>query len=227
VRESLAAAIASHGPARAAAVVRQVAITAPDAAAEIALLAEIAADPDEPATRRAVALAAATGAIAIVDARAPDLLGDAIDDNAVIDAAIAAGVGHALTAAAAQLGDRVDPSSRRRLGRRLVAAGVGGTNVVELLAVAGDHEAAATAAAADLEARIAPRLRAGDVGGDVIVWAGILVDWHERYGEPVVGAMIESLRRDPATVSRVIAIVSRLRHVQRSAVERLVVRLRS
>jgi len=126
---------------------------------QVDAVAGLAADPDAPVAARVVALVAVIEAIGEHDAPVPEAVADAIDDLALVDGALALGRAALVCAALHALGERPDlETSRRRVVRRLVAAGAGGLPLASLALAIGDRAAGAAVAVRDFDARIAPRL---------------------------------------------------------------------
>ena len=121
--------------------------------------AAIACDPDLPVRQRVQALIDIVETVSVRDATIPDRVGDAIDDLALVDAAVAMKHASAVCAALHQLGPRPDlVTTRKRVVRRLIAAGVGGLALAGLAIDIGDVQPGAALAARDFDEHIAPRL---------------------------------------------------------------------
>ncbi|HEV7555285.1 MAG TPA: hypothetical protein VGO00_07525, partial [Kofleriaceae bacterium] len=89
--------------------------------------ARIAADPDAPMAARVDALARVVDEASLRGVAIPDAVADAIDDVALVDGATGSGRAGAVIAAVVLLGPGPElASSRRRIVRRLVAAGATG-----------------------------------------------------------------------------------------------------
>lgn len=137
-----------------------------DTTSEVRAALARAGDRDAPVRDRLAALvtlatAAARGA---VDPAAARLL----DDSALVDAALGAGLSGAVTGLALALGDALSTSDRRTLAAIALGAGAGGVHVAALALAGGDPRAAARAAA--------PELRAASPGAAPI-HARILARW--------------------------------------------------
>ena len=133
---------------------------------EFSAIAALAADPDEPAGARVVALAAVVEACAVCDLGVPEVLADAVDDLALVDAALVRGQPGAVIAALIGLGARADlATTRRRVVRRLVAAGATGLPLAGLAIAIGDVDAGVALAVRDHDRHVAGR------GDDPIVRA--------------------------------------------------------
>lgn len=139
--------------------------------------AAIACDPDAPVRNRVEALVQVVETVALDDLTIPVRIADAIDDLALIDAAISMRRTSIVCAALHQLGTRADlASTRKRVVRRLIAAGAGGIELAGLAIDIGDVLPAATLAAKDFETHIVPRLAGGPPDAIVGAWLGWLAD---------------------------------------------------
>jgi len=136
--------------------------------------AAIAADPDAPARSRVEALVRVVEAVSLRKLPVPAVLADAVDDLALVDAAVAMKRAGAVCAALHQLGDRPElATTRKRIVRRLVAAGAGGLPLADLAIAIGDVAAGAALAAREYQTHIAPlvhRLPPHRVAGAFLAW---------------------------------------------------------
>ncbi len=156
---------------------------------QVGAVAALAADPDAPLAARVVALAAVVDAVAVTDARMPDAIAEALDDLGFVDGAHAMGRTAAVCAALHVLGARDEvASTRRRVVRRLVAAGVVSLPLAELALVIGDRAAGASVAARDFTAQIAPRLPATPGEPAAAAWARWLARLDDDDAAAVLGA---------------------------------------
>jgi hypothetical protein len=126
-------------------------------------LATRVADRDAPIATRIDALTAIVGAVAIgrgdLAGALADAVVDALDDLGLVDALVARGRADVAVAALHQLGVRADvDSTRRRLVRRLLAAGVSGLPLAGLAIAIGDHAAGVALAVRDYRAHVAVRV---------------------------------------------------------------------
>jgi hypothetical protein len=113
-------------------------------------LAEVASDRSAPARARAIAVLAAAEHCAIHGDDLPESALDAIEDPAVVAAALAADIPQALTGAlAAAPDDPVTQATRKLIAATLIAARCSGPALAMLLVAVGDLGAAADALAAD------------------------------------------------------------------------------
>ena len=128
-------------------------------------LAELAADRDRSPRQRVIALLAV--ALALADnsaAGVPEAALEAMDEPEVVETALRAKLGAALTGvlAAAPLTPGLR-ATRLLVGRRLAAAGERGIHVAELMRCGGDHSRATELAAESL----------ADRGSEVATWATV------------------------------------------------------
>jgi hypothetical protein len=136
--------------------------------------AAIAADPDAPVQRRVEALVRAVRAVSLRRSPVPAALADAVDDLALVDAAVAMQRAGAVCAALVQLGDREDlATTRKRIVRRLVAGGATGLPLAGLAIAIGDVAPGAALAAREYATHIAPlvhRLPPHRLVGAFLAW---------------------------------------------------------
>jgi hypothetical protein len=187
----------------------------------VARAARVAADPDAAPRARVAALVAVVEAVSLHGLAIPDVIADALDDATLIDTAIATKQTAAVCAALHQLGRRPDlETTRRRVVRKLVAAGAGGTNLADLAFQIGDLAAGANLAVRDYHDHIVSRL------GDHVA----SVDRSRVVGDPVVEAWLTWLadQSDAAATavlrmltSRGVSIAMLLAHADRQRAERL------
>lgn len=151
--------------------------------ASVEALADVAADRDRSARQRVVALLAIALALAEdPTARAPDGALEAIDEPEVVETALAAGLGGALTGVLAAA--PVTPglrATRLLIGRRMAAAGELGVHVAELLLCGGDRDRAADIA----------RTAIAEAGSDVATWATLR--WLCAKDDALVEAILSKL----------------------------------
>ncbi len=99
---------------------------------------------------------------------------DALQDDVLVDAVLAAGASSAITGLLSAAGERADEQLRRYLALRLSAAGATGIHVAALLLCTGERDGAVRAAVPAL----AMALRAGDERAPVsLALASIALDW--------------------------------------------------
>jgi len=154
-------------------------------------LAAVAADPDAPIAKRLAALSAIVDQVAIRGMAPPDQLAEAVDDLALVDAALATGQTHDVCAALHQLGPRPElATTRKRVVRRLVAAGADGLALAGLALAIGDVPVGARLAADDYAKHIVPRLLRLAPDPLVGAWARWLVT-----RDPVAGAAVAAALR--------------------------------
>ncbi|NVB83764.1 MAG: hypothetical protein HOV81_35645 [Kofleriaceae bacterium] len=121
--------------------------------------AAIAADPDKPGRARVDALVQVVRLVSVTEQPIPDCIADAVDDLALVDAAVSRGAANAVCAALHQLGARPElATTRRRVVRRLIAAGVTGISLAGLAAEIGDCAAGASLAVRDFDDHVAARV---------------------------------------------------------------------
>lgn len=137
----------------------------------------IACDPDAPVRARVEALVQVVETVALDEVAIPARIAEAVDDLALIDAAIAMRRTSVVCAALHQLGARPEvATTRKRVVRRLVAAGAGGIELAGLAIEIGDVVPAAGLAARDFDASIIPRLDRPPPDAVVGAWLGWLGD---------------------------------------------------
>jgi hypothetical protein len=136
--------------------------------------AAIAADPDAPARARVDALVEVVETCSRRRVPPPTALVDAIDDLALVDAAIAWRKAGAVCAALIQLGPRPDlATTRKRIVRRLVAARVTGLPLAGLAISIGDEAAGVLLATRELAEHIVPlvpRMPPHPLVGAALAW---------------------------------------------------------
>lgn len=155
------------------AVARDIALAIRDPEA-LAAVAALAADPDAPVVARVVALGAIVDACALRDLAPPDDLAGALDDLALVDAAVTLGRSVAVCAALTLLGAHPElVTTRRRVVRRLLARGVVGLPLGLLALRLGDVTVGVGLVARDYHAHIAPRI--GQPAPDALVAAWLAV----------------------------------------------------
>ncbi len=155
---------------------------------QVDAVAALAADLDAPIAARVVALVAVVEAIAVTGGAIPDAIADAIDDLALVDGALAMARAASVCAALHALGPRDElTSTRKRVVRRMIAAGAPGLPLAQLALEIGDRAAGAGIAARDFTARIAPRLAAADPGDAI---AGAWARWLARLDDDDAAAVL-------------------------------------
>ena len=176
--------------------------------------AAIAADPDAPARARVEALVRVVEAVSLRDLPVPAVLADAVDDLALVDAAVAMKEARAVCAALHQLGDRPElATTRKRIVRRLVAAGVTGLPLAGLAIAIGDVAPGASLAARDFREHIAalvPRLPPQRM---VNAWLAWLADQPANAAAAILRAVDPPLEEllahaDPAHAARLRSILA-------------------
>lgn len=137
----------------------------------------IACDPDAPARARVEALETVVETVSIEEVEIPERIVAALDDPTLVNAAIAMRKTSAVCAAFHQLGDRAElASTRKRVVRRLVAAGATGIELAGLAISIGDVVPGATLAVREFETAIAGRIAGGPPDVIVGAWLGWLAD---------------------------------------------------
>jgi hypothetical protein len=179
---------------------------------DIARAARIAADPDAPARARVDALVQVVEAVSLRGIPIPDVIADAVDDVTLVDAAVALKRAGVVCAALHQLGPRPElESTRRRVVRRLIAAGASGTNLAALAFEIGDLSPAVTLATRDFEEHIAPRLGGARPNMIVDAWLGWLAD----QSDAAVTGVLRMLASRGAVLGSLLAHVSDARRLAR------------
>jgi hypothetical protein len=156
----------------------------------LARAAQTAADPDAPPRARIAALAAVVEAVSLHGLAIPDAIADAVDDPALIEAAIGQRQTSAICAALHQLGPRAElATTRRRVVRRLVAAGATGTNLADLAFQIGDLAAGVTLAVRDHDDHVVPRLASPPPDPIAEAW----LTWLADQPDPAVAAVLRAI----------------------------------
>ncbi len=164
--------------------------------------ARVAADPDAPVRARVAALVAVVEAVSLAELAIPDTIADALDDGTLIEAAIKERQTNAVCAALHQLGPRSDlASTRKRVVRRLVAAGATGTNLADLAFQIGDLAAGATLAVRDLDDHLIARLARPRPEPIVEAWLG----WLAEQSDAAVTAVLRMLVARGDSLDRLLA----------------------
>jgi hypothetical protein len=126
-------------------------------AMDLDALAAIAADPDAPVRTRVEALVAVVEQVSRRRVDPPAALADALDDLALVDAAVAQKRAGAVCAALVQLGEAPELATmRKRIVRRLVAAGATGLPLAGLAIAVGDVGPGANLAVRELATHVVP-----------------------------------------------------------------------
>jgi hypothetical protein len=137
----------------------------------------IVCNPDAPVRQRVDALVRVVEGVSLADTAIPPRIANALDDPSVIDAAIAMRRTSSVCAALHHLGPAPELSStRKRVVRRLVAAGAGGIELAGLAIDVGDVVPGANLALRDYESAIVPRLAGGPPDPVVSAWLAFLSD---------------------------------------------------
>jgi hypothetical protein len=176
--------------------------------------AAIAADPDAPVQARVEALSRVVEAVSVRDLPVPEALADAVDDLALVDAAIALKRAGAVCAALHQLGDRPElATTRKRIARRMVAAGVIGLPLAGIAIAVGDVAAGSSLAARDFREHIAPLVPRLPPHRLVNAWLAWLADQPDiavamilRAVDPALDALLA--HADPAHAARLRSILA-------------------
>ena len=177
-------------------------------------LAAVAGNLDAPLPVRIAATAALVDAAAIGDLAIPIELADALDDLGLIDAAVVAQRASVICAALHYLGPRPElASTRKRIVRRLVAAGHKGLPLAGLAMQVGDLAAGALLAVADFTASIAPRTANVVPDPGVAAWGRWLVNLPGPAALAVVTALGDRVvglvrHATPQEASRISAMLS-------------------
>ena len=133
-------------------------------------LAAVAADRDAPLPVRMAAVAALVEAQAVGDLEVPGELAEALDDLALVDAAVTSGRGATICAALHALRGRIGVTSLRRVVRRLVVAGLTGLPIAGLSLEIGDLATGSSLAVRDFTADVSPGLHRIAPDPDVATW---------------------------------------------------------
>jgi len=158
--------------------------------------ARIAADPDAAVMTRVDALAHVVDVVSLGAGPIPDAihaaLAEAIDDLALVDAAISARHAGAVIAAVVLIGPQPQlASSRRRVVRRLVAAGGTGIALAGLAISIGDVASGVTLFVRDYRDSIVPRLDDWRLGSHALVgaWLAIVAEQPDDAALAILGAL--------------------------------------
>jgi hypothetical protein len=160
--------------------------------------AALAADPDRPTSTRVRALISVVERVSLDAGALPEAIADALDDVVLVDAVVAARRADVVCAALHRLGARSDlASTRRRVVRRLVAAGASGLALAGLAVAIGDRDAGVQLAVRDFSEHIVARARS--LAPDPMVRAWLA--WLAKLDETASRAVIRTLRARDLTLA--------------------------
>jgi hypothetical protein len=173
---------------------------APDREAAIDRDARLAADPDAAIPARVAALVRVVEGTSLLGTVIPPVIAEAIDDGALVDAALATRRAGAVIAAVVLLGpDPALVSSRRRVVRRLVAAGETGIALAGLAITIGDVSAGVALVVRDYREAIVPRLGAWrftprQPASDPVIgaWLGLVAEQPDPAATAIVRALADA-----------------------------------
>lgn len=155
-------------------------------------LATTCADRDASGADRVAALQRVVAGLAVADGPAPaeirDLLADALDDLALVDAAVARKQSGAVCAALHAAGEPTSPSTRRVV-RRLLAAGAAGLPLADLAIAIGDVAVGANLARHDYYAHVASHVENLPPDSIARAFAHWLADLPEQAGRTVAARL--------------------------------------